>query len=400
MEVEPVWADLLAGRSGIGPLTRFDSTGFSSRIAGEVKDFDPSRWVERRDIKKMDTFIHYALAASRMGLEDAGLEIGPHNAERIGVIIGSGIGGISLFERQYNVYLKHGARRISPFFIPGMIVNLAAGQTSIYLGAKGPNSAVCTACASGTHAIGEGFRLIQSGRADAMICGGTEAGLSPLAVGGFCTMKALSTRNDEPERASRPFDRDRDGFVIAEGAAIVILEERTQALARGATPYAEVVGYGMSGDAFHVSAPSEDGDGPARVMQAALDDAGVAPEAIGYINAHGTATPAGDRIEVMAIRQVFGAHAEHLAVSSTKSMTGHLLGAAGGFETAAVALTVRDGRIPPTINLDTPDPECDLDFVPGKAREESLRYALNNSFGFGGTNASLVIARHDSGPAA
>jgi 3-oxoacyl-[acyl-carrier-protein] synthase II len=292
-------------------------------------------------------------------------------------------------------FIEKGPRRISPFFIPGMIANLASGQVSIYHGAKGPNSAVCTACATGTHAIGDSFRLIQHGRADAMICGGTEAGITPMSLGGFSAMKALSTRNDEPERASRPFDAERDGFVIAEGAGVLVLEEREQALARGARIYAELVGYGMSGDAFHVSAPSEDGDGPARVMKATLEDAGLEPGQIEYINAHGTSTPAGDRVEVMAVKMVFGEHAADLPVSSTKSMTGHMLGAAGGVETAIVALALKNGAIPPTINLENPDPECDLDFVPGEARDLPLRYALTNSFGFGGTNASLALARHD-----
>jgi 3-oxoacyl-[acyl-carrier-protein] synthase II len=392
--VDEVWSALAAGRSGIGPVTKFDCSDFASRIGGEVKGFDPAEWVERRDVKKMDTFIHYAVAASRKALDDARLEIGPANAERVGVLVGSGVGGFSLFERQYKAYLEKGPRRISPFFIPGMIANLASGQVSIYHGAKGPNSAVSTACATGTHAIGDSFRLIQLGRADAMICGGTEAGITPMGLGGFCAMKALSTRNEEPELASRPFDAERDGFVIAEGAGIVILEEREQALARGARIYAELLGYGMSGDAFHVSAPSEDGDGPARVMQATLEDAGLEPGQIEYINAHGTSTPAGDRIEVMAVRSVFGNHADRVAVSSTKSMTGHMLGAAGGMETAALALSLHHGLIPPTINLVNPDPECDLDFVPGEARKTDLRYALTNSFGFGGTNACLALGRH------
>jgi 3-oxoacyl-[acyl-carrier-protein] synthase II len=393
--VDEVWSALAAGRSGIGPINKFDCSDFASRIGGEVKDFDPSRWIEPRDVKKMDTFIHYAVAAARLCLDDAGLEIVPGNAERVGVVIGSGVGGFSLFERQYKAYLEKGPRRISPFFIPGMIANLASGQVSIYHGAKGPNSAVSTACATGTHSIGDSFRLIQQGRADAMICGGTEAGITPMGLGGFCAMKALSTRNDEPERASRPFDAERDGFVIAEGAGILLLEEREQALARGARVYAEVLGYGMSGDAFHVSAPSEDGDGPARVMQATLDDAGLAPAQIEYINAHGTSTPAGDRIEVMAVKTVFGEHAAKVAVSSTKSMTGHMLGAAGGMETAALALSLQHGVIPPTINLENADPECDLDFVPGEARERPLRYALTNSFGFGGTNACLALGKHE-----
>jgi 3-oxoacyl-[acyl-carrier-protein] synthase II len=395
--VDAVWSALLAGQSGIDTITKFDCSDFPSRIAGEVRDFDPTAWVERRDVKKMDTFIHYALAAARLSMDDSGLEIVPDNAERVGVLIGSGVGGFSLFERQFKTYLERGPRKISPFFIPGMIANLASGQVSIYHGAKGPNSAVSTACATGTHAIGDSFRLIQQGRADAMICGGSEAGITPMSLGGFSAMKALSTRNEEPEKASRPFDAERDGFVIAEGAGVLVLEEREQALSRGASIYAEIVGYGMSGDAFHVSAPSEDGDGPARVMRATLEDADLEPGQVEYINAHGTSTPAGDRIEVLAIKTVFGERASSLAISATKSMTGHMLGAAGGMETAVVALALKHGAIPPTTNLENPDPECDLDFVPNEARAFPLRCALTNSFGFGGTNASLALVRHEEG---
>jgi 3-oxoacyl-[acyl-carrier-protein] synthase II len=329
-------------------------------------------------------------------MDDAGLAIGTANADRVGVFIGSGIGGLPLLERQHQEFLERGPRRISPFFIPGMILNLASGQVSILFGAKGPNLAVATACATGTHAIGEAARLVREGYADAMIAGGAEAVVCPLAVGGFCSMKALSSRNDEPEKASRPFDAGRDGFVMGEGAGIVVLEERDAALARGARIYAELAGYGMSGDAFHISAPSEDGDGAVRAMRAALADGGVAPEGIDYINAHGTSTPAGDRIETLAVKAVFGEHARRVAFASTKSMTGHLLGAAGGLETAVSALAILHDTIPPTINQTDPDPECDLDCVPNEARRMPVRAALNNSFGFGGTNASVVLTKHEA----
>ncbi len=387
------WSALMEGRSGIGAITRFDTSTFPTRIAGEVPGFDGAAYVEKKDLKKMDLFILYAMAATQFALDDAGFAVTPDNAQRTGVLIGSGIGGLPSIERQHRIFLEQGVRRISPFFIPGLIVNMASGQVAIRYGAKGPNSAVCTACTTGTHAIGDAFRLIQNGYADSMIAGGTEGVITPLAVGGFCAMKALSTRNEEPQRASRPFDADRDGFVMGEGAGIVLLENLEQALARGARPYAEVAGYGMSGDAYHVSAPSEDGDGPIRVMAAALKDAGINPEEVDYINAHGTSTPLGDRVETLAIKQVFGAHAGRLAVSSTKSMTGHLLGAAGGIETAITARAVRDGKLPPTINLEQPDPHCDLDYVPNKARPATIRHAVNNGFGFGGTNGSLVLRR-------
>ncbi len=387
------WSALMEGRSGIGAITRFDTSTFPTRIAGEVPGFDGAAYVEKKDLKKMDLFILYAMAATQFALDDAGFAVTPDNAQRTGVLIGSGIGGLPSIERQHRIFLEQGVRRISPFFIPGLIVNMASGQVAIRYGAKGPNSAVCTACTTGTHAIGDAFRLIQNGYADSMIAGGTEGVITPLAVGGFCAMKALSTRNEEPQRASRPFDADRDGFVMGEGAGIVLLENLEQALARGARPYAEVAGYGMSGDAYHVSAPSEDGDGPIRVMAAALKDAGINPEEVDYINAHGTSTPLGDRVETLAIKQVFGAHAGKLAVSSTKSMTGHLLGAAGGIETAITARAVRDGKLPPTINLEQPDPHCDLDYVPNKARPATIRHAVNNGFGFGGTNGSLVLRR-------
>ncbi len=390
------WDALVAGRSGVGPITKFDATSFTSRIAGEVREFDPERVLDRKEARKMDTFIHYAIAASAEALSDAAFRIDGGNAERVGVYIGSGIGGLPLFERTHREFLERGPRRISPFFIPGMILNLASGQVSILYGAKGPNLAVATACATGSHAIGESFRIIREGLADAMICGGTEAAVSPLAVGGFCSMKALSTRNDEPERASRPFDADRDGFVMGEGAGVVLLEEREAALRRGARIYAELSGYGMSGDAFHISAPSEDGEGAVRAMRAALGDASLTPADIDYVNAHGTSTPAGDRIETLAVRKVFGEWAPRLAFASTKSMTGHLLGAAGGLETVVTALAIHRGVVPPTINHETPDPECDLDCVPNRARRMDVRAGMNNSFGFGGTNACLVLKRHEA----
>jgi 3-oxoacyl-[acyl-carrier-protein] synthase II len=393
---EETWKQLLAGASGIGPITHFDAAPFAARIAGEVKGFDPLLWVEKKDLKKMDRFIQFAIAASDIAMKDARLEIGPGNAERIGVLIGSGIGGFSTIEREYSTMLEGGPRRISPFFIPAVIINLAAGWVSIRTGAKGPNSATCTACATSAHAVGDALRMIQRGEADAMIAGGSEAAITRLAVGGFAAMRALSTRNDEPTRASRPFDKDRDGFVMGEGSGILVLEELERARSRGAHIYCEIVGYGMTGDAFHISAPSEDGDGPRRVMLRALADAGVAPSVVDYVNVHGTSTPAGDRIEVAALKAAFGEHARRLAISSTKSMMGHLLGAAGAVETAVAALAIRDGMIPPTINVDNQDPECDLDCVPNQARRADVRYALNNSFGFGGTNGALLLRRYES----
>jgi 3-oxoacyl-[acyl-carrier-protein] synthase II len=391
---EANWKALCEGVSGIGPITRFDASQYACRIAGEVRGFDPERFMAKKEVKKMDLFIHYAMGAAAFAMEESGLAIDAGNAGRVGVLIGSGIGGLPSIERQHRELLESGPRRVSPFFIVGLIVNLASGQVSIRYGARGPNSAVCTACATGTHAIGDSLRLIQRGDADAMIAGGTEGVIAPLAVGGFAAMKALSTRNDEPTRASRPFDKERDGFVMGEGAGIVILEELESARRRGAKRiYAEVVGYGLSGDAYHVSAPSADGDGPIRVMRNALRDAGVAPEEVDYVNAHGTSTPAGDKTETDAIKKVFCEHARKLAISSTKSMTGHLLGAAGGVETAIAALAIRDDIVPPTINQDTPDPECDLDYVPNRARRMTVRCALNNSFGFGGTNACLLLKK-------
>jgi 3-oxoacyl-[acyl-carrier-protein] synthase II len=391
---EPTWATLLEGKSGVGPITKFDAAKFDSRIAGEVRGFDPEAFIGKKDVKKMDLFIHYAVAAAAFAQEQSGLTITPENAERVGVLIGSGIGGMNFFERQHQILLERGPDRLSPFLIPGMIVNLASGQVSIRTGAKGPNSAVCTACATGTHAIGDSFRLIQNGFADAMITGGTEGVITPLAVGGFCAMKALSTRNDSPETASRPFDLDRDGFVMGEGAGILVIEELEHARRRGAKILAEIAGYGMSSDAYHISSPSEDGDGPIRVMRSTLEDAAVDPKDVSYINAHGTSTPAGDRIESLAIETVFGEHAKKIPVSSTKSAMGHLLGAAGGVETAVCILAVSRDVVPPTINLHKPDPECDLDFVPNKARPMEVRWALNNSFGFGGTNASILVGKY------
>lgn len=390
------WEALLAGKSGIGKITKFDASKLTSRIAGEVRDFDPFQYIEKKEARKMDTFTHYAVVASREALSDAKFTIDAGNAERVGVYIGSGIGGLPLLEETHRDIMARGPRRISPFFIPGMILNLAAGHVSIQFGAKGPNLALATACATGSHAIGESFRMIGEEYADAMIAGGTEAVITGLAVGGFCAMKALSTRNEEPERASRPFDAERDGFVIGEGAGIMILEEREAALARGARIYAEIVGYGISGDAYHVSAPSVDGDGPIRAMRMALDRAGVEPQAVDYINTHGTSTPAGDRIEVMAIKKVFGEHARRLVAGSTKSMTGHLLGAAGGLETAISALSIYHDHVPPTINQEHPDPECDLDCAPNESKKMIVRTVLNNSFGFGGTNSTLLLQEHQA----
>lgn len=392
--VDSSWSAFLEGKSGIGRITRFDASDLPVHIAGEVKDFDPSLYIEQKEIKKMDRFIHFALAASTMAIEDSGIRITDENAERIGVIIGSGIGGLPAIEHYHKVYLEKGYRRITPFFIPMLIINLASGQVSIKFGAKGPNSAVATACATGSHAIGDAFRIIQRGEADVMIAGGTESVITPLAIGGFAVMKALSTRNNEPERASRPFDVDRDGFVMGEGAGIVILESLENAKARGARIYAEVVGYGMTSDAYHITAPAPEGAGAATCMSLALKDAGVSPDVVDYINAHGTSTKYGDEIETAAIKKVFGEHAYRLSVSSTKSMTGHLLGAAGGVEAVVSVLSIYNDIIPPTINLDNPDPECDLDYVPHKARHLIVNFALSNSFGFGGTNACLLFKKY------
>jgi 3-oxoacyl-[acyl-carrier-protein] synthase II len=387
------WEALKAGRSGVGPITRFDASQYPVRIAGEVKGFDPSLYVSKKDIKKMDTFIHYAMGATHHAMEDSGFKVTPENAERVAVVIGSGIGGLPLIESQHRRVWEGGPDKFSPFFIPGLIANMPSGQVSIKYGAKGPNLATITACTTGAHAIGEAYRMIQYGDADAAITGGAEAVITQLAVGGFAAMRALSTRNDEPQRASRPWDKGRDGFVIGEGAGVVILEEWDAAVARGADVYAELVGYGMSGDAYHISAPSEDGDGPARVMKNTLNDAGVNTDEIDYINAHGTSTPLGDKVETIAVKRVFGDRAKNVAISSTKSMTGHLLGAAGGLEMGILALSVKHGIIPPTINYEEPDPDCDLDYVPNVAREAKIRYALTNSFGFGGTNGCLLLKK-------
>jgi 3-oxoacyl-[acyl-carrier-protein] synthase II len=396
LDAPSTWEALLHGRGGVGPITKFDAGGYASTIAAEVHGFEPGKFIPKKEIRKMDTFIHYAIGATHEALGDAGVTIDASNAERVGVYIGSGIGGLGLLEKTHRDLLAKGPRRVSPFFIPGMILNLAAGNVSILFGVKGPNLALATACATGSHAIGESMRLIHDGYCDAMIAGGAEAVVTPLAVGGFCAMKALSTRNHEPEKASRPFDGERDGFVVGEGAGILYLEERQLALSRGARIYAEVVGYGISGDAYHISAPSVDGDGAVRAMRMALKHAGVEPGEVDYINAHGTSTPAGDRIETLAVKELFGARARELAFASTKSMTGHLLGAAGGLETAVTALAVCHDHIPPTINQVTPDPECDLDCVPNVSRRRPVGVALNNSFGFGGTNATLVVRKHES----
>jgi 3-oxoacyl-[acyl-carrier-protein] synthase II len=387
------WEALCGGRSGIGCITHFEASQFACRIAGEVKGFDPLQFVDKKDVKKMDVFIQFAIAASAFAVKDAGLAITPELAPRVGVFIASGIGGFSTIEREHRALLEGGPRRISPFFIPAAIINLAAGQVSIRCGAKGPNSATCTACSASAHAIGDAWEIIRRDDADVMIAGGSEAAITPMGIGGFAAMRALSTRNDEPARASRPFDAERDGFVMGEGAGIVILEELAFARRRGAPIYAELVGYGMSADAYHITAPSEDGDGAARVMAAALRDAGIQPSQVDYVNAHGTSTPFGDKLETLAMKKLFGGHAKTIAISSTKSMTGHLLGAAGGLEAGVTVLAVKHQMAPPTINLDHPDPECDLDYVPHRKRAMKIDYALSNSFGFGGTNGALLFKR-------
>jgi 3-oxoacyl-[acyl-carrier-protein] synthase II len=393
---EPTWQGLLSGVSGAGPITKFDATAFSTRFAAEVKGFEPTAFIEKKDVKKMDLFIQYAIAASQFAVDDARLAVAPETAHRVGVYIASGIGGFTTIEREHRAFLEGGPRRISPFFIPSSIINLASGQVSIRFGAKGPNSATCTACTASAHAVGDAFELIKRDAADVMIAGGSEAAVCAMGVGGFAAMRALSSRNDDPARASRPFDKDRDGFVLGEGAGILILEELEHATARGATIYCELVGYGMSGDAYHMTGQPEDGDGAVRVMQSALASAGVGPEVVDYINAHGTSTPINDPTETLAVKRLFGDHARRLAMSSTKSMTGHLLGAAGGLEAGISALALRHQILPPTINHDTPDPACDLDYVPNTARPAAVRYALSNSFGFGGTNGSLLFKRYDS----
>lgn len=389
--VEKCWEAACSGKSGIGTITKIDPADFASQVAGEVKDFRSEDFMDKQQIRRFDIFIHYAVASARMAIEDSGLEIDSANAHRVGCITGSGLGGLTMLEHYHKVLLEKGPRRISPFFIPGMIANMAPGQIAIEFGAKGPNLSIETACAASCHAVGEAFRLIREGIADAMITGGSEAVISPLALGGFCSMRALSTRNDEPEKASRPFERDRDGFVMGEGAGILVLEELESALKRGADIYAEVVGYGLTGDAYHVSAPEPEGKGAINCMKMALDFAGIKPEDLDYINAHGTSTKLNDLSENKAIKAVFGEHAYKLAVSSTKSMTGHLLGGAGGVEAIFTSLTIKNGIIPPTINYENPDPECDLDYVPNVARKKVINYAMSNSFGFGGTNASLVL---------
>jgi 3-oxoacyl-[acyl-carrier-protein] synthase II len=389
------WQALCAGQGGIGPITHFDASLHAARIAGEVKGFDPLRFLEKKDVKKVDVFIQYAVAASQFAVEDARLRITPEIADRVGVFIASGIGGFSTIEREHKELLKGGPRRISPFFIPASIINLAAGQVSIRFGARGPNLATCTACTASAHSVGEAFEIIRRDDADVMIAGGSEAAITPMGVGGFAAMRALSTRNDEPARASRPFDKDRDGFVIGEGAGIVILEELAFARARGAAIYAEIVGYGLSADAFHLTAQPEDANGAVRSMRHAIRKAGIRPDEIDYINAHGTSTPINDPTETLAVKQTFGEHARRLVMSSTKSMTGHLLGAAGGLEAGITALAVRDQIAPPTINLECPDPACDLDYAANASRKMAIRYALSNSFGFGGTNGTLLLKKYE-----
>ncbi len=395
MGVEANWKAMLEGKSGIGPITKFDASAFSSRIAGEVRDFDPLEFMDKKEVRKMDPFIQFAIAAAAQAVEDAGLTKENLEGDGTGVYVGSGIGGIGAIENQHEILLTKGPNRVSPFFLISSIINEASGQISIKYRAKGPNSATATACATGTHAIGDSFKIIARGDADIMLAGGAEAPITPLGLAGFCAMRALSLRNDEPSKASRPFDAQRDGFVMGEGAGIVILEELGNAMKRGARVYAEIVGYGMSGDAYHVSAPCLDGEGAYQSMRRALEDAQIAPDEVDYINAHGTSTPYNDKIETLAIKRLFGDYARRIGINSTKSMTGHLLGAAGGFESAASVLCLKDQIMPPTINYEFPDPECDLDYVPNKARPASIRYALSNSFGFGGTNGALVFKRFE-----
>jgi len=393
MGTEEVWRNLLAGKSGIGPITAFDATAFDCRIAGEVRNFDPLNWVEKKEIKKMARFIHVAMAASDFAMRMSGLAVTPDIANSTGVYIGSGIGGFDVIEREHSKYLNGGPGKISPFFIPSAIVNLAAGNVSIRYGAKGPNSATATACSAGAHAIGDAFKIIQRCDAEVMLAGGSEAAVTPMCIGGFGAMRALSTHNSEPERASRPFDAARDGFVVGEGAGILILESLDYAQRRGANIVAEIVGYGMSGDAYHITQPAEGGDGGFRVTMAAIKDAKISTDDVSYVNAHGTSTPMGDAIETIALKRVFGERAKKVPISSTKSMTGHLLGGAGGLEAGISVLALRDQILPPTINYENPDPACDLDYVPNHARKAGVAYAVSNSFGFGGTNASLVFKR-------
>ena len=394
--VQNNWEAVCSGRSGIGRITKFDVSDFSSQIAGEVTGFKSEDFMDKQQVRRFDIFVHYAVASARMAMEDSGLKIDSTNGHRVGCITGSGLGGLTMLEYYHKVLLEKGPKRISPFFIPGMIANMAPGQIAIEFGAKGPNLSVETACAASSHAVGESFKLIREGIADAMFTGGSEAVVTPLALGGFCSMRALSTRNDEPERASRPFDLDRDGFVMGEGSGILLLEEMNNALERNANIYAEVIGYGMSSDAYHVSAPEPDGEGAISCMSMAIHDAGMKPEDIDYINAHGTSTKLNDLSENKAIKDVFGEHAYKLAISSTKSMTGHLLGGAGGVEAIYTVLAIKHGLVPPTINYETPDPDCDLDYVPNVARASKIRAAMSNSFGFGGTNASLIFKAFES----
>jgi 3-oxoacyl-[acyl-carrier-protein] synthase II len=393
LDTEKTWEGLINGKSGIGPITQFDDKTIPTQIAGEIHGFDPEKYIEPKEVKKMDRFIHLAIAASQMAMDNSGLKITPENAERVGVMVSAGMGGLPAIEKYHKIYLERGIRKVTPFFIPMLIINEASGMLSIRYGAKGPNICVVTACATGTHSIGDAFKWIQRGDVDAMIAGGTESCICPTGVGGFNAMKALSTRNDEPHRASRPFDMDRDGFVMGEGSGVVILEEMESALKRGARIYGEIIGYGATGDAYHITSPAPGGEGAARCMKMAIKDAGIAPTELGYINAHGTSTKFGDENESMAIKTVFGDHAYKLAVSSTKSMTGHLLGAAGGVEAVASILAMDRGVLPPTINLENPDPECDLDYVPNKARKAQVDVVMSNSFGFGGTNACVVFRK-------
>ena len=393
--VETAWKNVCEGKSGIGLLTRFDTNGFETKIAGEVKDFNPELYIDKKEIKRMDLFVQYAIAATKEALEDAQLNIAPENCEQIGVIVGTGLGGLPTLEKYHKVLLERGPSRISPFFIPMLIANLASGQIAIQFGPKGPNTCVVTACATGAHCIGDAFRTIVYGDAEAMIAGGTEANITPLTIGGFNAMKALSTKNGEPEKACRPFEKNRDGFVVAEGAGIVILEELQFALKRNAKIYGELIGYGYTGDAYHITAPSPDGDGAVRCMRMAIKDAGLKSEEIDYINAHGTSTPLNDLTETIAIKTVFGDYVKKIPISATKSMTGHLLGAAGSTEAIFTILAIRNGIMPPTINYEEPDPQCDLDYVPNVARRKPLKIAMSNAFGFGGTNATLVFKKFE-----
>jgi 3-oxoacyl-[acyl-carrier-protein] synthase II len=393
--VEIAWKNVCEGKSGIGLLTRFDTNGFETKIAGEVKDFNPELYIDKKEIKRMDLFVQYAIAATKEALEDAQLNIAPENCEQIGVIVGTGLGGLPTLEKYHKVLLERGPSRISPFFIPMLIANLASGQIAIQFGPKGPNTCLVTACATGAHCIGDAFRAIVYGDAEAMIAGGTEANITPLTIGGFNAMKALSTKNDEPEKACRPFEKNRDGFVVAEGAGIVILEELQFALKRNAKIYGELIGYGYTGDAYHITAPSPNGDGAVRCMRMAIKDAGLKPEEMDYINAHGTSTPLNDLTETIAIKTVFGDYAKKIPISATKSMTGHLLGAAGSTEAIFTILAIRDGLMPPTLNYEEPDPQCDLDYVPNVARRKPLKVAMSNAFGFGGTNATLVFRKFE-----